>query len=240
MAFLAYRFLPGRGCSSRSSFWRPLRAAAAARLARGRRDGRLPDRRLRRSRRSGWSTRARRTPASSPGLFVVLTPLFGAAAVRHPRRAASAWAAAGVSALGLLLLSGAGGDASLRGDGARVRLRVRVRGPHPGHRARRCGATTSARWSRCSSASAASSASSSRRSPGDLEAPRGRDRLERAARHLAGRERARLPRAELCPAHDLVRAHGADPGRRAGIRGAVRLPARRTSGCRRSAGPGPR
>ena len=50
------------------------------------------------------------------GLFVVLTPLFGLVIFRIPV-AAVAWAAAGVSALGLFLLSGVGGDASLRGDG---------------------------------------------------------------------------------------------------------------------------
>jgi len=50
------------------------------------------------------------------GLFVVLTPLFGLLLFRIPV-ATVAWAAAGMSALGLLLLSGVGGDASLRGDG---------------------------------------------------------------------------------------------------------------------------
>ena len=47
---------------------------------------------------------------------MVLTPLFGALLFRH-RVGPAAWAAAGVSALGLFLLSGAGGDATLRGDG---------------------------------------------------------------------------------------------------------------------------
>ena len=50
------------------------------------------------------------------GLFVVLTPLFGLLLFRIPVNAVG-WTAAGMSALGLLLLSGAGGDASLRGDG---------------------------------------------------------------------------------------------------------------------------
>ena len=50
------------------------------------------------------------------GLFVVLTPLFGLVLFRIPVGPV-AWAAAGVSALGLLLLSGVGGDATLRGDG---------------------------------------------------------------------------------------------------------------------------
>jgi drug/metabolite transporter (DMT)-like permease len=50
------------------------------------------------------------------GLFVVLTPMLGLLLFGIPV-AAAAWAAAGLSALGLLLLSGIGGDASLRGDG---------------------------------------------------------------------------------------------------------------------------
>ena len=50
------------------------------------------------------------------GLFVVLTPLFGLLIFRIPVGPV-AWAAAGLSAFGLFLLSGAGGDASLRGDG---------------------------------------------------------------------------------------------------------------------------
>jgi drug/metabolite transporter (DMT)-like permease len=50
------------------------------------------------------------------GLFVVLTPLFGLLLFRISVGPV-AWAAAAVSALGLFLLSGAGGDASLRGDG---------------------------------------------------------------------------------------------------------------------------
>jgi drug/metabolite transporter (DMT)-like permease len=50
------------------------------------------------------------------GLFVVLTPLFGALlfGLRPPR---AAWLAAGVSAVGLLLLSGASGNFELSGDG---------------------------------------------------------------------------------------------------------------------------
>jgi drug/metabolite transporter (DMT)-like permease len=50
------------------------------------------------------------------GLFVVLTPVFGAVFLRQ-HISGLAWAAAAVSALGLYLLSGAGGDFSLRGDG---------------------------------------------------------------------------------------------------------------------------
>ncbi len=50
------------------------------------------------------------------GLFVVLTPLLGAAVLRQ-RVSAVAWVAAVVSAFGLYLLSGLGGDLDLRGDG---------------------------------------------------------------------------------------------------------------------------
>ncbi len=50
------------------------------------------------------------------GLFVVLTPLLGAVFLRD-RVPGIAWAAAGVSAIGLYLLSGAGGELNLRGDG---------------------------------------------------------------------------------------------------------------------------
>jgi drug/metabolite transporter (DMT)-like permease len=50
------------------------------------------------------------------GLFVVLTPVIGAIFLGQ-QISGVAWAAAGVSALGLYLLSGAGGDFTLRGDG---------------------------------------------------------------------------------------------------------------------------
>ena len=49
------------------------------------------------------------------GLFVVFTPLLGALVLRQ-RVPGIGWAAAGVSAVGLFLLSGAG-DVNLRGDG---------------------------------------------------------------------------------------------------------------------------
>jgi drug/metabolite transporter (DMT)-like permease len=50
------------------------------------------------------------------GLFVVFTPLMAALVLRE-RIARIAWAAAAVSALGLYLLSGSGGEFELRGDG---------------------------------------------------------------------------------------------------------------------------
>jgi drug/metabolite transporter (DMT)-like permease len=50
------------------------------------------------------------------GLFVVLTPVLGATFLRE-RISGLAWAAAGISLVGLYLLSGVGGDLNLRGDG---------------------------------------------------------------------------------------------------------------------------
>ena len=50
------------------------------------------------------------------GLFVVLTPVLGAVFLRQSLPPV-AWAAAGVAALGLWLLSGAGTDFNFRGDG---------------------------------------------------------------------------------------------------------------------------
>jgi drug/metabolite transporter (DMT)-like permease len=50
------------------------------------------------------------------GLFVVFTPVLGAIFMRE-RLGALGWAAAGVSAFGLWLLSGSGGELNLRGDG---------------------------------------------------------------------------------------------------------------------------
>lgn len=49
------------------------------------------------------------------GMFVVLTPVFGSVFLRH-RAGRAAWIAAGVSTVGLFLLSGAG-DVNLLGDG---------------------------------------------------------------------------------------------------------------------------
>jgi drug/metabolite transporter (DMT)-like permease len=113
-AFLAYRFIPAAAIVA-AVFRRPLR--------------RLPP--------QGWRAGVvmggfltggyvaqtlglEHTTASNAGfitgLFVVLTPLFGALlfGLRPPR---AAWLAAAVSAIGLLLLSGAGGDFTLSGDG---------------------------------------------------------------------------------------------------------------------------
>jgi drug/metabolite transporter (DMT)-like permease len=114
MAFLAYRFLPA-GVLVAIVFWRPLR--------------RLPP--------EGWrlgfvlgifltagyvaqTLGLEHTTASNAGfitgLFVVLTPLFGSFALGL-EVGRTTWVAAMLSAVGLLLLSGAGGDLNLNGDG---------------------------------------------------------------------------------------------------------------------------
>jgi drug/metabolite transporter (DMT)-like permease len=114
LAFLAYRFIPAAAIVG-VIFWRPLR--------------RLPPEGWRAGVVMGGFLTAgyvaqtiglEHTTASNAGfitgLFVVLTPFFGALlfGLRPPR---AAWLAAGVSAVGLLLLSGAGGDFKLAGDG---------------------------------------------------------------------------------------------------------------------------
>jgi drug/metabolite transporter (DMT)-like permease len=114
LAFLAYRFIPA-GAIVALVFWRALR--------------RLPPEGWRAGLVMGVFLTAgyvaqtiglQHTSASNAGfitgLFVVLTPFFGALlfGMQVPR---AAWLAAGVSALGLLLLSGAGGDFKLSGDG---------------------------------------------------------------------------------------------------------------------------
>ena len=114
MAFLAYRFLPAAALVAALS-WRALRALGPD----GWRAGLLMGVFL----TAGYVCQTlglQHTSASNAGfitgLFVVLTPLFGLL-LFGIRVGPVAWAAAGVSAVGLFLLSGAGGDASLRGDG---------------------------------------------------------------------------------------------------------------------------
>jgi drug/metabolite transporter (DMT)-like permease len=114
MAFLAYRFLPAALLVA-VVFWRPLRALSPA----GWRAGALMGVFL----TAGYIFQTlglEETTASNAGfitgLFVVLTPVLAAVFLRE-RIAGVAWAAAGVSALGLWLLSGSAGDFELRGDG---------------------------------------------------------------------------------------------------------------------------
>jgi drug/metabolite transporter (DMT)-like permease len=113
MAFLAYRFLPAAALVA-VAFWRPLRRLSP----RGWRVAVVMGGFL----TAGYVFQTlglEHTTASNAGfitgLFVVLTPLFGALVGLRVGRAG--WAAAGVSALGLFLLSGAGGEFSLSGDG---------------------------------------------------------------------------------------------------------------------------
>jgi drug/metabolite transporter (DMT)-like permease len=115
MTFLAYRFLPAAALVA-LVFWRGLRDLPRA----GWRAGFVMGIFL----TAGYVAQTfglEHTTASNAGfitgLFVVLTPLLGSV-VFGLEVGRAAWAAALLSALGLLLLSGAGGDLNLRGDGA--------------------------------------------------------------------------------------------------------------------------
>ena len=114
MAFLAYRFLPA-GLLVGILFWGSVRSLGRDGLRAGLVMGVFLT--------AGYVFQTfglEHTSASNAGfitgLFVVLTPLFGMLLFRTPV-SGIAWTAAGISALGLLLLSGIGGDPSLRGDG---------------------------------------------------------------------------------------------------------------------------
>ncbi|MEA2420580.1 MAG: hypothetical protein QOE60_2786 [Thermoleophilaceae bacterium] len=114
MAFLAYRFIPAALIVA-VVFWRPLRRLPAA----GWRAGLLMGAFL----CAGYIFQTlglEETSASNTGfitgLFVVLTPVLGAIFLRD-RVGPMAWGAAGLSLIGLYLLSGLGGDLQLRGDG---------------------------------------------------------------------------------------------------------------------------
>jgi drug/metabolite transporter (DMT)-like permease len=114
MAFLGYRFVPAALLVA-AVFWGPLRSLDAD----GWRAGALMGVFL----TAGYVFQTlglEETTASNAGFitgtFVVLTPLLAAVVLRE-RISAVGWAAAGVSALGLYLLSGAGGDFTFRGDG---------------------------------------------------------------------------------------------------------------------------
>ena len=114
MAFLAYRFIPAALLVA-LVFQRQLRSLSPA----GWRAGALMGVFL----TAGYVFQTlglEETTASNAGfitgLFVVFTPLLGAIVLRD-RISGVAWAAAGVSALGLYLLAGTGGQFELRGDG---------------------------------------------------------------------------------------------------------------------------
>jgi drug/metabolite transporter (DMT)-like permease len=113
LAFLAYRFIPA-GVLVGLFAWRGLRTLGPG----GWRAGVVMGAFL----TAGYLFQTfglEHTSASNAGfitgLFVVLTPLFGLLVFRIPVGPV-AWAAAGVSAVGLFLLSGGGSDASFRGD----------------------------------------------------------------------------------------------------------------------------
>jgi drug/metabolite transporter (DMT)-like permease len=114
MAFLAYRFLPAAALVA-IVFWGALRRLSRAGWLAGLAMGVFLT--------AGYVFQTyglEHTTASNAGfitgLFVVLTPLFGALLWRLDV-GRTTWLAAGVSAVGLLLLSGAGGDLNLEGDG---------------------------------------------------------------------------------------------------------------------------
>jgi drug/metabolite transporter (DMT)-like permease len=114
MTFLAYRFLPASVLVG-LVFWQPLRRLPPA----GWRAGVVMGVFL----TAGYVAQTyglEHTTASNAGfitgLFVVLTPLFGSL-LFDLEVGRAAWTAALLSAFGLLLLSGAGGDLNLSGDG---------------------------------------------------------------------------------------------------------------------------
>jgi drug/metabolite transporter (DMT)-like permease len=114
MAFLAYRFIPAALIVA-LVFWGTLRRLPPG----GWRAGLLMGAFL----CAGYIFQTlglEKTSASNTGfitgLFVVLTPVLGAVFLRE-RIGRAAWAAAGVSLVGLYLLSGVGGELDWRGDG---------------------------------------------------------------------------------------------------------------------------
>jgi EamA-like transporter family len=164
------------------------------------------------------------------GLFVVLTPVLGAAFLAE-RISRLAWGAAVASASGLYLLSGTGGQLRFAGDGlellcatafaahilvtwraaprhdagALLAVRLAVCGPRmPRGRGRRRAARATAR----------------------------RHRLVGPRRDLGGRERPRLLRPDLRPTARRARPHRPHPGLRTGVRRAVRLPRGRRASLR--------
>jgi drug/metabolite transporter (DMT)-like permease len=114
MTFLAYRFIPASVLVA-VVFWRALRDLPAG----GWRAGLVMGGFL----TAGYVAQTfglEHTSASNAGfitgLFVVLTPLFGSL-LFGLRVGRTAWAAAGLSALGLFFLSGSDGKLNLSGDG---------------------------------------------------------------------------------------------------------------------------
>lgn len=113
MSFLGYRFVAAAVLAA-LIFWRPLRAMSRAGLRAGVLMGVFLT--------GGYIFQTfglERTTSSNAGfitgLFVVLTPLFGALFMGHSIRR-QAWVAAGISAVGLYLLSGTGPELHIAGD----------------------------------------------------------------------------------------------------------------------------
>ena len=169
MAFLGYRFVPAALLMA-LVFRRPLRALSGD----GWRAGALMGVFL----CAGYIFQTlglERTSASNAGfitgLFVVLTPVLGAVVLRD-RISATAWAAAAASGLGLYLLSGAGGEFTLRGDGlvllCAVSFAAHILATSRGVRSHDAGALVVVQLAVCGVACTAIAAVA-----GQLEAPRG-------------------------------------------------------------------
>ena len=126
-AFLAVRFViataharrPGRPAAPRA---RPARLRSRARCSAA------CSRPATRCRRPGSSGRPSPAPASSPGMYVVLTPLLGARALPDSRRRASRGLGVGLATAGLAMLSGVHAGLDARRP-ARARRRGGLRAP---------------------------------------------------------------------------------------------------------------
>ena len=223
MAFLAYRFIPAALIVA-VIFWRPLRRLPAA----GWRAGLVMGFFL----AGGYIFQTlglEQTTASNTGfitgLFVVLTPVLGAIFLRQ-RVTALVWIAAGVSMFGLWLLSGAGGEFELRGDGL-VLLCAFSLAAHILATARAVvhydvGALLAVQLGVVGMTCLVIGALA-----GQLEKPEGCDGLVGADRDLARGDRARVLRAVLRTTARAAGAHGADPRLRARLRRPLRLAAQR-------------
>ena len=159
------------------------------------------------------------------GLFVVLTPLF-ARVIFGVRPGPTAWAAALVSALGLLLLTGGGGDSSLKGNalvfGCACAFAAHILVTDLAVRRFDVAPLVAIQLTLCGVVCLVVAAAL-----GDLESATRGDGLERAARDVRRRQRPRVPGPELRAADHLSRADRSDPRCRARVRRLLRIPARR-------------
>ena len=223
MAFLAYRFIPATLIVA-IVFWGPLRRLSPA----GWRAGLLMGAFL----CAGYIFQTlglEQTTASNAGfitgLFVVLTPVLGAIFLRE-QIGVAAWAAAVVSLIGLFLLSGAGGDFHLRGDGlvlvAAVALSAHILATAHAVRAHDVGALLVVQLGVCGVVPLAIGAAA-----GQLEAPEGATVWSALIVTSLVASALAFFVQTLRPAARAARAHGAHPGRRARLRRPVRVAARR-------------